>query len=154
MKQSCSKQLLGRIGDPRAVPPLMEALEKGNYSEKISAAIGLSYMPGEATRLLAEALDSNDVEVTGAAAFSLGLMQDIRSVKPLLAFSEKALEQLKSTARDMRSSRYGKSDLSEAEKYTKLIQEVSEHEDDPAWRHAQSAARGLASLAEMALKKH
>lgn len=145
--------LLGRTHDLRAVTPLMEVIKTGEPMQKRSAALGLSWMPSEALVSLVEALDDDDAEVVDAAAFSLGLSRDIRSLKPLSTLFDKSIRHLELDAENMYLKQYQSFTLPIEDKYKALVEQVKTHRNDSAWGKARSAAKNLANLAEMGAKK-
>jgi len=145
--------LLGKTGDPRAVAALMQVLETGGYVKGRDAAYGLSRAPEKSISLLASALESDNMEVVEAAAFSLGFSRDVRSVKPLAALFKKSIKHLQEAASDMYRSQYTTPSTQAGDRYSALVERVQQHRNDSAWDKAQAAAKALATLAELALKK-
>ena len=75
-------RVLGRLGDPRAVRPLGEALNKSRRDDASGIAAALSSIGGpEAARALAAALDKHRVM---AAIPALGETNDAAAVRPLV----------------------------------------------------------------------
>lgn len=87
---------LGRIGDSRAVEPLIAALKDENNEVRFSAAIALgdikdpraiepliAILKGEP--LIATLKDDDDGDVRRSAAWALGKIGDLRAVEPLIA---------------------------------------------------------------------
>ena len=84
-------EALGKIGDPRAVEPLIPLLKPGNYIETTIIALG-EIGDRRAVMPLIEYLNNstiNDSEEEEAAARALGKIGDPRAVKPLTALFNK-----------------------------------------------------------------
>jgi hypothetical protein len=75
---------LGKIGDSRAVPPLIKALidPEGNFRQ--DAADALVNIGAPAVEPLISALNSDNTQEITAAAITLGRIKDSRAIKPLL----------------------------------------------------------------------
>ena len=81
--------VLGNLGDKRATPLLIEALQDRAPETRIYAALALGRLhdPAAVPALL-EAFQSDERDVRKAAAFALGELQDPRAVPPLVAALE------------------------------------------------------------------
>jgi HEAT repeat protein len=75
---------LGDIKDPRAVEPLLEALQAKDLQFHAARSLGEIKDPRAVEPLIA-ALKDNDSEFREQAAQSLGLLKDPRAVEPLIA---------------------------------------------------------------------
>ena len=76
---------LGRLGDKRAVDPLIEALSDGMYLVRLSAAGALGRLGDKrAVDPLIKALSDDESVVRKAAAGALGRLGDRRAVDPLV----------------------------------------------------------------------
>jgi HEAT repeat protein len=76
-------RILGRIGDPRAVYPLMTALESPNLTPSAALALGKIRDP-RAVKPLLELLDSNTDAIRQAAIIGLGDISDPIAVDDLI----------------------------------------------------------------------
>ena len=75
--------LLGAIGDPKAIPALIETLRDNNKLVRREASTALSRMGEPAVEPLIETLDDEDWKVRGAAAWALGNLNDERAIPAL-----------------------------------------------------------------------
>jgi HEAT repeat protein len=76
---------LGKIGDTKAVDPLVEFLKSGSYSERAMAATALGNIgDNRAVSPLIDALHDKEGYVRRMAASALGKIKDSRAVKPLI----------------------------------------------------------------------
>ncbi|HSD49087.1 MAG TPA: HEAT repeat domain-containing protein [Actinomycetota bacterium] len=77
-------RLLGRLGDPAAVEPLLAAFEHGPNDLRVAAADALGALDdARAVGPLAEALERDDPEVANAAGRALGRIDDARATDAL-----------------------------------------------------------------------
>jgi HEAT repeat protein len=77
---------LGKLGDMRAVEPLLAALRDDDAIIRGVAALALGELgDARAVEPLLAALSDNDAYFRGSAAFALGKLSDTRAVEPLLA---------------------------------------------------------------------
>ena len=76
---------LGRVGDPSAVPALIEALEDPEKDVRLEAAKALGFIKdARAVAPLAEALGDREMNVRLYAAYALGEIKDPKATGPLL----------------------------------------------------------------------
>lgn len=76
---------LGRVGDPSAVPALIEALDDPEKEVRREAAKALGFIKdARATAPLAESLDDREMNVRLYAAYALGEIKDPKATGPLL----------------------------------------------------------------------
>jgi HEAT repeat protein len=76
--------VLGKLGDRRATPLLVEALSDPSVDTRLYAALALGQLRDPAAvEPLVKALASDDRDVRKAAAYSLGELGDRRGVEPL-----------------------------------------------------------------------
>ena len=75
--------LLGAIGDERAIEPLIATLSDNNKLVRREASTALSRMGPAAVDPLIEVLDNPDWRVRGAAAWSLGNLNDEKAIPAL-----------------------------------------------------------------------
>jgi len=74
---------LGKIGDPRAVEPLIKALKDEEYDVRRAAAEVLCKFSASAVEPLIAALVAEKIDVRDGAAKVLGEIGDLRAVEPL-----------------------------------------------------------------------
>ncbi len=78
-------QALGEFKDPRAVEPLIEALDDSNQWVRIVAAEALGQLGAqEAVEHLLSSLDDNSIWVRRASVVALGQVGNVRAVPPLM----------------------------------------------------------------------
>jgi len=76
---------LGRVGDPSAVPALIEALDDPESDVRLETAKALGFLKdARAVGPLAEALGDREVNVRLYAAYALGEIKDAKATGPLL----------------------------------------------------------------------
>lgn len=75
---------LGKIGDARAVEPLIKVLEKGLFSTRKKAAQALARIGKPALTPLIDALNSEVSDIRQYAAMALGYMGDTKTVELLI----------------------------------------------------------------------
>ena len=75
---------LGKIGEKKAVKPLISCLRDNNLQIRVSAAGSLCNMGEEVVEPLLDALSESRPEVREASAGALGQMGDKRAVEPLI----------------------------------------------------------------------
>ena len=75
--------LLGAIGDPKAIPALIETLKDNNKLVRREASTSLSRMGEPAVDPLIETLNDEDWRVRGAAAWALGNLGDEKAIPEL-----------------------------------------------------------------------
>ena len=75
--------LLGAIGDPKAIPALVETLKDNNKLVRREASTSLSRMGEAAVDPLIETLNDDDWKVRGAAAWALGNIGDEKAIPEL-----------------------------------------------------------------------
>jgi HEAT repeat protein len=79
-------EVLGRLGDPRALAPLVGALADDHVRVRTAAAVALgSYQDEQAVAALIAALKDDEPAVRAAAAHQLGWLGHPRAVEPLIA---------------------------------------------------------------------
>ncbi len=84
--QEAAARVLGEIGDPRAVEPLISALKDKVWVVRGLAAEALGKLgDSRAVEPLINALKDEDLDVRGAAAEALGKLGDSRAVEPLIS---------------------------------------------------------------------
>lgn len=76
-------EALGKIGDPRAVEPLIEMMRHREFSYRISAVQALIDIGGPAVEPLIKALESQDPDIRLNAVKALGEIKDLRAIKVL-----------------------------------------------------------------------
>lgn len=85
--------VLGCVGDERVVPPLLDALRRGEAAERAAAAKGLGRLrAAKAIEPLVAALSDREWEVRSKAADALGSFSDERVVVALSAYLRKGAD--------------------------------------------------------------
>jgi HEAT repeat protein len=93
-------RILGEIGDPAAVAPLIRALRDPYTTMRTVAGTALVKIGLPAVEPLIAVLEDADLRVREGAAVSLGKIGDARAVDPLIAMLEDADVRVRSTATD------------------------------------------------------
>ncbi len=75
---------LGRLGDPRALGPLLRTLQDRNPDVRLAAAKALAGIGRPAVGPLVQALHQQEARVREVAAWALGRIRDARVVQPLI----------------------------------------------------------------------
>jgi hypothetical protein len=79
-------EALGKLGDARAVEPLIACLEELDWAVRNSAAIALGNLrDARAVEPLIACLKAQDARVRASAAIALGNLGDARAAEPLIA---------------------------------------------------------------------
>jgi HEAT repeat protein len=131
-------QALGRLGDARAVEPLIQALVDVDEKVREAAAQALGRLGEISLEPLIQALVDVDADVRRAAAQALGQLGDARAVEPLI----QALEDMDADVRRAAAQALGR--LGDARAVEPLIQALK----DGTWRIRRAAAQALGRLGD------
>jgi len=126
-------EALGKIKDPRAVEPLIEALKDKDFRVRWNAAEALGEIGDpKAVKPLIAALKDENSGVRSSAAFALGEIQDPRAVEPLI----EALKDEDSDVRRRAATALGK--IQDPRAVEPLIEALKDEDSGVRWRAAKA----------------
>ena len=146
-KRALILDLLGRIGDRRAVPALIGALNDADAEVRNQAAYGLYAIPDQRAfdSLMQHLHDPND-RVAGLAARALGRVGDRRAVEPLVAALVESRKQGEKSAGMATAAAEALGDLGDR-RASKALLAACQDEEWPSKNNPDRFLRGTALLA-------
>jgi HEAT repeat protein len=128
--------LLGRIGDPRAVPILIALLDDANVDVRERAAIALGEVPDQRSfEPLMRRLQDSDYQVVRSAVWALGKIGDRRAVDPIIALLVKKSKDRQNDVRKYAANSLG--ELGDRRAFDSLLAVYQDKEypdrDQPDW---------------------